>query len=61
MLAQNASLVVAVDLLVAMLVIYIVLYFGSLSAFPGAFEAASIANHAMPLVLAAVGQSTRGS
>lgn len=63
-LAQNASLVVAGTLLVAMLVLYIVLYIGSLGAFPGAFEAASIADHAVPLSLAAVGQSlvilTRG-
>ena len=63
-LAQNASLVVAGTLLVAMLVLYIVLYIGSLGAFPGAFEAASIADHALPLSLAAVGQSlvilTRG-
>ena len=56
-IAQNASLVVAVTLLVAMLVIYIVLYMGSLSAFPGSFEAASITDHAVPLSLAAVGQS----
>ncbi len=63
-IAQNASLVVAVTLLVAMLVIYIALYMGSLSAFPGSFEAASITDHAVPLSLAAVGQSlvllTRG-
>ncbi len=63
-IAQNASLVVAVTLLVAMLVIYIALYIGSLSAFPGTFEAASITDHAIPLSLAAVGQSlvllTRG-
>ncbi len=63
-MAQNAPLVVAVTLLVAMLVIYVVLYVNSLSAFPGWFEAASITNHAVPLSLAAVGQSlvilTRG-
>lgn len=63
-LAQNASLVVAATLLVAMLVIYVVLYLGSLSMFPGTFEAASITDHAVPLSLAAVGQSlvilTRG-
>ena len=63
-MAQNASLVVAATLLVAMLVLYIVLYMGSLSAFPGTFEAASITDHAVPLSLAAVGQSlvilTRG-
>ncbi|HEY1518874.1 MAG TPA: ABC transporter permease [Solirubrobacteraceae bacterium] len=63
-LAQNASLVVAATLLVAMLVIYVVLYMGSLSTFPGTFEAASITDHAVPLSLAAVGQSlvilTRG-
>ena len=63
-LAQNASLVVAATLLVAMLVIYVVLYIGSLSTFPGTFEAASITDHAVPLSLAAVGQSlvilTRG-
>lgn len=63
-LAQNAPLAVAVVLLVAMLVIYIVLYMVSISAFPGAFEAASITDHAVPLSLAAVGQSlvilTRG-
>jgi ribose transport system permease protein len=63
-LAQNAPLVVAVTLLVVMLVIYVVLYATSLSAFPGSFEAASITDHAVPLSLAAVGQSmvilTRG-
>ena len=62
--AQNAPLVVAGALLVAMLVIYIVLYSVSLGSFPGAFEAASITNHAMPLCLAALGQTlvilTRG-
>lgn len=62
--AQNASLVIAVTLLVAMLILYIVLYMGSLGTFPGAFEAASITDHAVPLSLAAVGQSlvilTRG-
>ena len=63
-LAQNAPLVVAGVLLVAMLVIYIVLYAVSTSAFPGTFEAASITDHAVPLSLAGVGQSlvilTRG-
>jgi ribose transport system permease protein len=62
--AQNAPLVVAVVLLVAMLVIYVVLFMASIGTFPGAFEAASIADHAVPLALAAVGQSlvilTRG-
>jgi ribose transport system permease protein len=64
LLAQNAPLAVAVALLVAMLVIYIVLYAVSLGGFPGGFEAASITNHAMPLCLAALGQTlvilTRG-
>ncbi len=64
LLAQNAPLVVAVALLVAMLVIYVVLYVVSIGSFPGAFEAASITDHAMPLSLAAVGQTfvilTRG-
>src|SRR5581483_8213757 len=63
-LAQNAPLAVAVLLLVAMLVIYVVLYAISLSGLPGSFEAASITDHAVPLSLAAVGQSlvilTRG-
>ncbi len=63
-LAQNAPLAVAVLLLVAMLVIYVVLYVISLSGLPGSFEAASITDHAVPLSLAAVGQSlvilTRG-
>jgi len=62
--AQNAPLAVAVVLLVVMLVIYIVLFMASISAFPGSFEAASITDHAVPLSLAAVGQSlvilTRG-
>ncbi|MBV8987606.1 MAG: hypothetical protein JO372_03495, partial [Solirubrobacterales bacterium] len=62
--AQNAPLVVALVLLVAMLAIYIVLYIVSLGSFPGAFEAASITDHAVPLSLAAVGQTmvilTRG-
>jgi ribose transport system permease protein len=62
--AQNAPLVVAVVLLVAMLVVYVALYMASLGVFPGAFEAASITDHAVPLSLAAVGQSlvilTRG-
>lgn len=64
LVAQNVPLVVAIVLLVAMLVIYIVLYAISLSAFPGPFEAASITDHAVPLSLAAVGQTlvilTRG-
>jgi ribose transport system permease protein len=62
--AQNAPLVVAVVLLLTMLVIYVVLFMASIGTFPGAFEAASIADHAVPLALAAVGQSlvilTRG-
>ncbi len=62
--AQNAPLVVAVVLLVAILVVYVVLYAVSISSLPGAFEAASITDHALPLALAAVGQSlvilTRG-
>jgi ribose transport system permease protein len=64
LIAQNGPLVVAVALLAAMLVIYIVLFVISISSFPGAFEAASITDHAIPLSLAAVGQSvvvlTRG-
>jgi ribose transport system permease protein len=64
LIAQNAPLAVAVALLAAMLVIYIVLYVGSIRSFPGSFEAASITDHALPLSLAAVGQSlvilTRG-
>lgn len=64
LIAQNAPLVVAVALLVAMLVIYIVLFVVSIGSFPGSFEAASIIDHAIPLSLAAVGQSmvilTRG-
>jgi ribose transport system permease protein len=64
LLAQNAPLVVAVVLLVTMLVIYIVLFVVSIGSFPGSFEAASITDHAIPLSLAAVGQSmvilTRG-
>ncbi len=64
LLAQNAPLVVAATLLVAMIVIYIVLYAISIGSFPGGFEAASITDHAMPLSLAAVGQTfvilTRG-
>jgi ribose transport system permease protein len=64
LLAQNAPLVVAAALLVAMIVIYVVLYVVSLGSFPGAFEAASITDHAVPLCLAAVGQTlvilTRG-
>jgi ribose transport system permease protein len=63
-LAQNAPLAVAATLLGAMLVIYVVLYVVSLSSLPGSFEAASITDHAVPLALAAVGQSlvilTRG-
>ncbi|HLI60039.1 MAG TPA: ABC transporter permease [Solirubrobacteraceae bacterium] len=64
LLAQNVPLVVAVALLVAILVIYVVLYLVSIGSFPGAFEAASITDHAVPLSLAAVGQTvvvlTRG-
>jgi ribose transport system permease protein len=63
-LAQNAPLAVAVVLLAVTLVLYVALYMASISAFPGAFEAASITDHAIPLSLAAVGQSlvilTRG-
>src|ERR1700761_328814 len=62
--AQNAPLVVAGTLLVAIVVIYIALYISSIGSFPGAFQAASITDHAIPLSLAAVGQSlvilTRG-
>lgn len=63
-IAQNAPLVVAGVLLLVMLVIYIVLFIISIGSFPGGFEAASITDHAVPLSLAAVGQTlvilTRG-
>lgn len=62
--AQNAPLIVAGALLVAILVLYIVLYIVSIGSFPGTFQAASITDRAVPLSLAAVGQSlvilTRG-
>jgi ribose transport system permease protein len=55
---------VAIALLVAMLVIYVVLFESSIGNLPGGFEAASITDGAVPLSLAAVGQSavvlTRG-
>ncbi|HEY2636814.1 MAG TPA: hypothetical protein VGI54_05445, partial [Solirubrobacteraceae bacterium] len=63
-IAQSTPLIVAVALLVAMLVIYVVLFVTSIGSFPGSFEAASIVDHAVPLSLAAVGQTivvlTRG-
>ena len=64
LVAQNASLLVAVALLVAMIVIYVVLFAASIGSFPGTFEASSIVDHGIPLSLAAVGQTfvvlTRG-
>lgn len=64
LLAQNTPLVVAVALLVAMAVIYVVLFGLQVGGVPGAFEISSIADHAVPLSLAAVGQTavvlTRG-
>lgn len=63
-IAQSTPLIVAVALLVAMIVIYVVLFVASIGSFPGSFEAASIVDHAVPLSLAAVGQTivvlTRG-
>jgi ribose transport system permease protein len=55
---------VAIVLLAAMLVLYVVLFAVSIGSLPGSFEAASITNNAIPLALAAVGQTivvlTRG-
>jgi len=63
-LTQNTPLVVAVVLLVAMAVIYVVLFGVQVGGVPGAFEISSIVDHAVPLSLAAVGQTvvvlTRG-
>src|ERR1700754_4346562 len=62
--AHNTPLLVAVALLAAMLVLYVVMFAASIGAAPGGYEAASVTDNAVPLSLAAVGQSivvlTRG-
>jgi ribose transport system permease protein len=62
--AQNTPLIVAIALLIAMAVIYLALFAASIGTLPGSFEAASITDNAVPLALAAVGQTmvvlTRG-
>jgi ribose transport system permease protein len=62
--AHNTPFLVAVALLGAMLVLYVAMFASAIGAAPGGYEAASITDNAVPLSLAAVGQSvvvlTRG-
>lgn len=61
---QSAPLLLALIILAGMAALYIGLFFGQLSRFPGVFEWTSVVNTSMPLVFTAVGQSvvvlTRG-
>ncbi len=61
---QSAPLLLALIILAGMAALYIGLFYGQLSRFPGNFEWTSVVNTSMPLVFAAVGQSivvlTRG-
>lgn len=61
---QGAPLLLALIILVLMVALYVGLFYGQLSRFPGNFEWTSVVNTSMPLVFAAVGQSivvlTRG-
>jgi len=54
---QNVSFLLALLLLVASLIVYVVLFYASQHRTPGDFEVTSIVNNAMPLVLAATGQT----
>jgi ribose transport system permease protein len=56
-LARHGPAVIALLLLIAMVVLYVTLYAVSVSALPGSFELTSTIDNAMPLVLAAVGQT----
>jgi ribose transport system permease protein len=55
--AQNTGLLLAWLLVVAMLVLYLVLFAVKKSALPGNFEVTSTVNNAVPLVFAALGQT----
>jgi ribose transport system permease protein len=61
---QSAPLLLALIILAGMAALYVALFYGQLSRFPGNFELTSVVNTSMPLVFAAVGQSvvvlTRG-
>src|ERR1700745_1558506 len=56
--AHNTPLPVAVALLGAMLVLYIVMFAASIGAAPGGYEAASVTDNARPPSLAWVGHSS---
>jgi ribose transport system permease protein len=64
LVAHNTPLLVAIALLVAMFVLYVAMFAASIGDAPAGYEAASITDNAVPLSLAAVGQSivvlTRG-
>ena len=63
-LTQNVGLAVAVLMVIAVIVIYCVLYYAQQQALPGGFEVTSTTNNTMPLVLAGLAQTfvvlTRG-
>jgi ribose transport system permease protein len=63
-LTQNVGLVLAVLMVMAVIVIYCVLYYAQQQALPGVFEVTSTVNNTMPLVLAGLAQTfvvlTRG-
>lgn len=54
---QNVSLLLALFLLLASLIVYVALFYANQHRAPGNFETTSIANNAMPLVVAATGQT----
>ncbi len=54
---QNVPLLLVLSILAATLVVYVVLFYASVGEFPGNFELTSTTNGAMPLVVAAVGQT----
>jgi ribose transport system permease protein len=56
-LGHHAAALIALLLLGAMIVLYVSLYVAGVSALPGGFELTSTVDNAMPLALAAVGQT----
>jgi ribose transport system permease protein len=64
LVAHNTPLLVTIALLAAMFVLYVVMFASAIGDVPGGYEAASITDNAVPLSLAAVGQTivvlTRG-
>jgi len=54
---QNVPLLLALFLLLASLIVYVVLFYGNEHRIPGNFEATSISNNALPLAIAATGQT----